>query len=152
MVRDAALKKVDWKQQSDVNRPPSGSYADADGCGWLQVFGWSVDRTEAIVARAASPQPETFVQPGTFDLARDSPSISVSVFVYPQPQRQFDFCSDVKVVLPDELGPQPWRAVAGAMTIELSPPGVRARSPHLRRATITLTNSCCGMPPVKRCG
>jgi hypothetical protein len=60
--------------------------------------------------------------------------------VYRQPQRQFDFCSDAKVVLPDELGPQTWRAVAGTMTIELSPPGVRARSPHLRRATIALTN------------
>ena len=140
MARAAALKKVDWKRQSDVNRPPSGSYADAGGCGWLQVYGWSADRSEAIVVRAASPQPETFGQPGTFDLARDSSSISGSVFVYRQPQPQFDFCSDAKVVLPDELGPQTWRAVAGTMTIELSPPGVRARLPHLRRATITLTN------------
>jgi len=140
MRRDAALKKVDWKRQSDVNRSPSGSYVDANGCGWLQVYGWSADRSEAIVARAASPQPEIFVQPGTFDLVRDSSSLSVSVFVYAQPQPQFDFCSDAKVVLPEELGPQTWRAVAGTMTIELSPPGVRARSPHLRRATITLTN------------
>jgi len=139
-VRDEALKKVDWKRRDDVNRPPSGSYADADGCGWLQVYGWSADRTEAIVALASGPQPEALVQPGTFDLARDSASISVSVFVYPQPQRQFDFCSDARLVLPDELGPQTWRAVAGTMTIELSPPGVRARSPHLRRATITVMN------------
>ena len=42
LARDAALKKVDWKRRDDVNRPPSGIYADADGCGWLQVYGWCV--------------------------------------------------------------------------------------------------------------
>jgi hypothetical protein len=140
LMRDAALKKVDWKRREDLNRPPSAMYADADGCGWLQVYGWSADRSEAIVVLASGPQPEVQVQPGTFDLERDRASVSVSVNVYGGPQSQFDFCSDVRMPRLDGAGPQTWQAVAGTMTIALSPPGVRARSPHLRRATITLTN------------
>lgn len=140
LARDAALKQVDWKRRYDVNRAPSGTYAGADGCGWLQVYGWSADRAEAIVVLASGPQPEVLVQPGTFDLERDRATVSVSVSVYGEPQSQFDFCSDVRMPRLEGAGPQTWRAVAGTMTIELSPPGVRARSPHLRRATITLMN------------
>ena len=36
--------------------------------------------------------------------------------------------------------PETGHAVAGIVTIQLSPPGIRARDPHLRRATVTLSN------------
>jgi hypothetical protein len=41
---------------------------------------------------------------------------------------------------PDSIGPEIWRVVAGTITIELSPQGIRVRAPHLRRATLTLSD------------
>ena len=67
--------------------------------------------------------------------------ISIEAHVFADPQRQFYFCSDVVMPrMPGSIGPETWRAVAGTITVELSPPGIRARSPHLRRATLTLSN------------
>ena len=141
LARDAALKQVDWKRRSDVNRSPTLAYADADGCGLLQVYGWTADRAESIVVRAAGSQPGSAADPGTYDLARDVANIRVVTHVYDAPQRRFDFCSDVSMPLgPDAIRPVIWQAVGGTVTIELSPPGIRARSPHLRRATVILTN------------
>ena len=80
-------------------------------------------------------------QPATFDLSREPVNISVEAHVFAGPQRQFYFCSDVVISEEsDSIGPEIWRAVAGTITIELSPPGIRARAPHLRRATVTLSD------------
>ncbi|HET7218314.1 MAG TPA: hypothetical protein VFJ02_09705, partial [Vicinamibacterales bacterium] len=77
----------------------------------------------------------------TFDLARDSVNISVQAHMYDAPQRDFYFCSDVVMPRnPDQVGPEIWRAVAGTVSIELSPSGIRARNPAARRATVTLSN------------
>ena len=67
-------------------------------------------------------------------------NISVEAHVYAAPQRQFYFCSDVVIREADSIAPETWRAVAGTITIELSPPGIRTRAPHLRGATVTLSN------------
>ena len=140
MARDAALKQVDWSRRYDVNRPPTMSYVDSDGCGRILVYGWTVDRAEAVLVRADIEILGLSTQPATFDLAREAASISVETDVYATPRRRFDFCSDVVVQESDSLQPVRWRAIAGSITIELSPPGVRARAPHLRRATVTLSN------------
>ena len=76
-----------------------------------------------------------------FDLARNSSTISIDTYVYEAALRSFDFCSDIRMPRgPDAIGPEVWRAIAGSISIELSPPGVRARRPSERRATVTLSN------------
>jgi hypothetical protein len=140
-ARDAALKAVDWKRRLDVSRPPAMATAGSDGCGTIRVFGWSADRAEAVVVDADGAALDLTTRPGTFDLSRGSADLSVRAYVYDRPQPQFDFCSDVgSLQMRGSVGPRTWRAVAGIITIELSPEGIRARAPGLRRATVTLSN------------
>ena len=79
----------------------------------------------------------------TVDIARQSSSVGVTIHVYAVPRRGWSFCSDVGE--PTSPGPggldETWHAVSGTLTIELSPPGVRARAPQLYRATVRLTNA-----------
>jgi hypothetical protein len=141
LARDKALKQVDWDKRSDVHRQPSMTYIDAGGCGHIQVYAWTADRAEALVVRVAGPALDQWTTPATFDLSRAPADVSVEAHVYDSPRRQFHFCSDVVMPrAPGSSGPETWRAVAGTLTIELSPPGIRAHDPHLRRATITLAN------------
>jgi hypothetical protein len=141
LARDAALKRVDWSRRSDVTREPTMAYVDADGCGHVQVYGWSADRTEAVVVRLAGTALNLSTQPATFDLSRETVNISVTAYVYAGARRQFDFCSDARIPrAPNEVGPETWSAIAGSITIVLSPEGVRARAPTVRRATVTMSN------------
>jgi hypothetical protein len=138
LARDRALKAVDWKKRLDVGRAPTLAYVDADGCGNLQMYGWSADQAEALLVRVttlgSSPQPRTL------DIARQSSGLSIDAYVYAAPQR-FDFCSDAKIGPdPNVPAPETWHVVSGGITIDVSPPGVRSRMPYLRRATVTLTN------------
>lgn len=141
VARDAALKKVDWKRQFDVHRQPAMTYGQSDGCALIQVYGWTPNRDEAIVVRANTQELGLTTGSATFDLSRSASNISIDTYVYDAAQRSFDFCSDVRMPRgPDAIGPEVWRAIAGSLSIELSPPGVRARRPWDRRATVTLTN------------
>jgi hypothetical protein len=140
-ARDAAMARVDWSRRYDVHREPAMAYVDADGCGRVLVYGWTADRGEAIVVGARDAELGLSTQAATFDLARDSVNISVEAHVYDAPQRNFHFCSDVVMPrAPNAIGPEVWRAVAGTVSIELSPPGIRAHNPLARRATVTLSN------------
>jgi len=138
LARAAAMKRVDWSRPYDSTRPPAMVYSDADGCGRFQVYGWSADRAEAVVVRVAGAVLTLSSQPATFDLARELPNISVTAYVYARPQQQFYFCSDVNIN--ESPGPETWSAIAGSITVALSPEGIRAREPHRRRATVTMSN------------
>jgi hypothetical protein len=138
LARDAALKRVDWSRRYDDTRAPEMVYADADGCGHIQMYGWSADRAEAVVVRVAGTVLTLSSRPATFDLAREVPNISVTAYVYARPQQQFYFCSDVNIN--ESPGPETWSAIAGSITIALSPEGIRAREPYRRRATVTMSN------------
>jgi len=136
-ARDAALKAVDWAAKKDVSRQPSMNYTGAEGCGNLEMYGWSADRAEAMVVGIAGPSLNLSGQPATFDLSRESANITVKVHLYDRSQRQFEFCTDVgRVSGPGSIEPEIWQAVAGTITVEAPLP--RARAP--RRATIMLTN------------
>ena len=141
VARAAAMRRVDWDGRYDVYREPAMTYVDAEGCGHVHVYGWTADRAEALVVRVGGQELSLSTQPATFELSREPLNISVEAHVYVNPQRQFYFCSDVVMPqAPDSIGPERWRAVAGTIRVELSPPGIRARVPHLRRATVTLSD------------
>ena len=142
-ARSDAEKRVDWKKERDAHRPPSMTYADADGCGGIFVYGWSDDRAEMMTVRADTKMLNLSTVPATFDIARQPSVIEIVIHVYALPRGNGQFCSDVghgPATGPGGLD-ETWRAVSGTITIELSPPGVRAREPQLYRATIRITGA-----------
>ncbi len=142
-VRDAALarerakKSVDWNRRHAVKLPPSFAYTDADGCGLAHLYAWTADRAEVIIVSATVPQSDAPAQSVSYNLDRDRADIHAEVRRYSRAQHRFDFCSDVRLIDASNV-PETWQAVAGTVTVELSAPGIRARRPSLRRATVTL--------------
>ena len=74
-----------------------------------------------------------------FDLATGTAGLEVVAHLYEKPMRRWPFCTDVF----DEArsSSETWRAIGGTATIELSPPGLRADSPSLRRAIIRIVGA-----------
>ena len=138
--RQAADKKVDWQQRPDVERPPSLTYADAQGCGDLFVHAWSSNRTETIAVRADREFLQLSTAPRTFNLAARPTELDVVADVFGRPQYQWNACTDVLVVDDSNLQ-RTWRVVGGTITIQLSPTGVRAEHPHQYRATVQIDNA-----------
>jgi hypothetical protein len=62
--------------------------------------------------------------------------VSLNVHVYERPLRP-SFCSHTGPPTPPGAL---WRAVAGTVTIEVSPPGIRAGAPQLYQATARIVN------------
>ena len=137
-LRRVADARVDWRRTRNVHDAPMLTYSDADGCGNFFVYGWSDDRTEAITVHADRVLMALSTSPQTFDL-RVQPGLDVEVHVAEQPEDHWPFCTDVTVI--NENRRETWRAVSGAITIELSPPGIRARLPLAYRATIRITGA-----------
>jgi hypothetical protein len=137
--RRAAAAGVDWTRARDPDRPPALAYADAEGCGNVFVYGWSADRTEAITVRADKDALGLSTTPRTFDIAQHQGGLELAVHVFESPQRRWPFCTHVRMESPDVQ--ERWIATAGAVTIALSPPEIRVRSPHLYRATIHIVGA-----------
>jgi hypothetical protein len=136
-ARDAELKAVDWKAKHEVSRQPAMNYTGAEGCGNFEIYGWSSDRAEAVVVGVNASTLNLSTRPATFDLSRETASISVNVHVYDRAQQRFEFCTDVgRVYGPGSIEPEVWSAVAGTITIEPSTAAAHAA----RRTTITLSN------------
>lgn len=134
--RVAAEARVEWDRVSEVRRAPALLYSDADGCGNIWVYGWSSDRMETITVRADRDLLTLWAGPRAFDLASPLSGLEIRVQVYERPLRSWPFCTDVGGT---STGLQEsWKAVAGTVTIELTPPVVRARDPWAYRAAIRI--------------
>jgi hypothetical protein len=137
--RRAADAAVDWTRVRDLDRRPALAYADAEGCGRVFVYGWSADRTEALTVHADKDALGLSTTPRTFDIARHQSGLEVALHVFESPQRAWQFCSHIR--LEPAAVQERWIATGGAMTIELSAPGIRVRSPHWYRATIHIAGA-----------
>jgi hypothetical protein len=91
VARDAAMSRVDWSRRYDVFRQPAMTYVDAEGCGHVQVYGWTADRAEVLVVRVGGQELSLSTQPATFELSREPVNLSVEAHVYANPQRHFSF-------------------------------------------------------------
>jgi hypothetical protein len=137
-ARQAAEAKVDWTRVSDTHRAPTMTYADAEGCGNVFLYGWSVDRSEVITVRANKDVLGLSTAPRSFDIASQGGNLELVVHTYQRPLRSFPFCTDA----PGGTGPEEtWRAARGTVTIELSPPGVLANAPQAYRATVHIVGA-----------
>ena len=132
---DAPVARADAARVLDAHRRPSLSYAAADaaGCGNAFVYAWTSDRREALSVRA-SVESLQISSARTFDLAAPPPGLDVRVHVYDRAGAR-QLCTDVGV---GPLVEEEWRAVAGAVTIEVEP---RQRATGLYRATIRLSGA-----------
>src|SRR5262249_58461998 len=110
--------RVDWTVTRDQDRRPALAYANGDGCGNITVYGQSSDRTEAIVVWVNKGALGLTTSPRSFNLATASPDVTVVVHVFAHAIRNMPFCSDVR---DSSLQSGQWRAVAGTMTVEMSP-------------------------------
>jgi hypothetical protein len=137
-ARAAADAQVDWTAVRDLRRAPQLTYSDADGCGSIFVYGWSADRTEAITIRADKDVLGLSTRARTFQLASVSSTLQVAVHMFGGARRSWPFCTDVGE---PGLGKEAWTAVAGTVTIELSPTGTDARMPSGYRATIRIVGA-----------
>jgi hypothetical protein len=136
-ARSDAEARVDWNRVLDVHRTPSLSYADANGCGHVFLFGWSEDRTEFITVRADKDVLQLSTTPQTFDAASQQNGLEVMLHVYERPTHS-QFCTDIGMpAVPEET----WRATRGTITIELTAPGVRTPSPFMYRATVRIVGA-----------
>jgi hypothetical protein len=134
-ARRAALENVDWTRRFDSRRAPSLAYGLNEGCGHVFLYAFTGDRAEAITLRADREALQLSTTAHTFDLARHPEAMTLNVHVFEEPVRHQMFCTDVRLPTPRvEL----WRAVAGRVTIELSPPGVRSQHPSMYRATVRI--------------
>ena len=138
-ARRAALENVDWNRRFDARRLPSLAYASTGGCGNILLHGTTADRGETISVHADRNALQLSTTVRTFDIARYPDAIAVNVVMYEHPIREAEPCNDAPH--PRSAVTETWRAVSGRVTIELTPPGGRARTPSLYRATIRLDDT-----------
>jgi hypothetical protein len=137
-ARNTAEGRVDWARVRDIHRAPTLTYADAEGCGQVFVYGWSGDRTEAIAVHADKDLLQLSTRTKTFDVAMQTSGLELVLHLYEQPVRSSPFCTDVGYPPAQE---ETWHATRGTVTIELSPPGIRVNAPFLYRAMIRIVGT-----------
>jgi hypothetical protein len=91
--------------------------AGSNGCGLLAVYTWNTEGTVAIVVEADLRIVQLGNGPGEFALANAPAGVRVRRDVYAVAQKDFDYCSDLKVLPSDK----PARSLArsGRLTIDL---------------------------------
>jgi TPR repeat protein len=138
-TRSAADRSVDAGKVPDVGRTPTFSYADAGGCGNSRpfVFAWSADRTETLTISADKAALQLSTRARSFDLARTRADLVVIAHLFERPVRTWPYCTDGGATLNETE----WRAVAGTVTVQMSPPGIQARDPQLYQLSITIAGA-----------
>jgi hypothetical protein len=139
-ARSTAERSVEAGRAGDVARTPTFSYADASGCGNARpfVFGWSADRKEAMTISADKAALQLSTRARSFDLARTQADLIVIAHLFEQPVRTWRYCTDAGA---GPLNETAWRAVGGTVTIQMSPPGIRAQEPQLYQLSITIAGA-----------
>ncbi len=103
------------------------------------MVGWSADRTEAIAINATVERLALSTGSQSFDFAAQTPALGVAVHLFEQPRRRWPFCTDLMDM--NSSAASVWRAVGGTITLETSPPGLRADNPLSRRLTVRLVGA-----------
>ena len=117
-------------------------YVGAAGCGNIEVFGWTEDRTEAIVVRADRAQLGLRTGANILTITPDRKGLEVVVELYdkPQPQLSDYHCNDIR--LPDWDRPaRTATAISGTLLITLGAPGASKapnKPPSAYHATVVL--------------
>jgi hypothetical protein len=145
-ARAAADAHVEWNATLDVDRAPSMTYTDANGCQLFFLFAPSTDRGEVVTFRAEAGSLELTPQPPRFDLAREQRALNLQIQVYESPVRP-DLCSDVLAPMPAK---STWQAVSGLVEIELSPRAIDPDADQRRRATVRILDAEFAGPGGKR--
>jgi hypothetical protein len=130
-ARAEAEARIDWDATLDVNRAPSMTYADAQGCGMFLLFAPSLDRGEVMTFRVDAESLALTPQPRRFDLAKDRRAFSLRIYVYERRVRA-DPCSDLRMPMPAEVA---WQAVSGVVEVEV---GIDPVARNRRRATVRI--------------
>jgi hypothetical protein len=123
------------------------AYVASDGCGNIELYGWSEDRTEVIVIRANREKLGLHVGANTVSIVSDQPDLEVVVDIYARTQDRLHdyYCNDVR--LPEDESPiDKVRAISGTLLITLGERGKadpeqrkrEGKPPFAYEATVTL--------------
>jgi hypothetical protein len=145
-ARAAADARVDWNAPLDIDRAPSMTYSDANGCQLFFLFAPSEDRGEVVTFRADASSLELTPQLRRFDLSKEQRALNLRIQVYERPVRP-DLCSDAGVTMPAE---STWQAVSGLVEIELSPRATDPAADPRRQATVRILDAEFAGPGGKR--
>jgi hypothetical protein len=100
------------------------TYVKSNGCGNIVLYGWTEDRTEAIIVRADRDKLGLHAGVNTVNVAPGRPGLQVQVEIYArtQPSLPDYYCNDVRL-LEWERPDNTLEATSGTLLITLGEPG-----------------------------